>query len=49
MAGLLIAQFRDERGRVKKYAQQIKRESGIEISEKKGKEKCNGAMKQIRK
>jgi hypothetical protein len=49
MAGFLKAQFRDEGGRFKKYAEQIKKESGTEISEKKGKEKCNGATKQIRK
>jgi len=49
MTGFLNAQFRDEGERVKKYAEQIKKESGTEISEKKGKEKCDGAMKQIRK
>jgi hypothetical protein len=49
MAGFLNAQFRDERGRVRKYAEQIKKESATEISAKKGKEKCDEAMKQIRK
>ena len=48
MAGFLNAQFRDEGGRVKKHAEQMKKESGTEISDKKGKEKCNGAMKQIK-
>jgi hypothetical protein len=41
--------FETKGGRVKKYAEQMKKESGTEISDKKGKEKCNGAMKQIRK
>jgi hypothetical protein len=47
MTGFLNAQFRDEGGKVKKYTEQIKKESGTEITEKKGKEKCDGAMKQI--
>jgi len=42
MTGFLNAQFRDEGGRVKNYAEQIKKESGTEISEKKAKENVMG-------